>query len=75
MMSDLKKGSETTMTAVHISAVHQRSNGSCQHVALPGSFSRPLFLGKLTAVCVGNVVVLAVDNESRQTDRHGDSAQ
>lgn len=68
-MSDLRKGSETTMTAVHISAVHHRSVRG-----LVGVTSDEAAQATLTSVGVSDVVIHIVYDETGETNGHGDNA-
>ena len=69
-MRDFREGSDTTMTAVHISAVHQRSGV----VLVRGAVEVVIRKGQLTSVGVIDIVVHVVHDESSETDRHGKRA-
>ena len=69
MMRVLSEGRETTMTAVHISAVHHRS-GHCQH----GS-NRGIWTSLTARRIVDAIVCCRVDDKASQTYGHGYQTQ
>jgi hypothetical protein len=71
-MRDLSDGSETTMIAVHISAVHHASvlMSGYRIMEIVDVFGK----GGLTPIGVADVIILTVHNEPSKTDGHSDSA-